>query len=309
MNNPKGISTVFNFAFGIYKALEARIDQNLVQKFGERDWATPIADLNFFPLRFEEAMRNQERYVTELFDWIFTSKEYTNYTLSISPLHLNYMACFVSQIADIPFEKARGYIQELMDDTSIPAVVTEHIKACSANNSIDAEVRYGKRVVWYALARHFKPKTIIETGIDKGLGSVAMCLALIKNWEEGSPGYYFGLDINPQAGYLIQKPFSEIGRVLVGDSIESIQKFPDPIDFLICDSDHTIGYETREYQTAESKLSPRALIISDTASYDGSLFDYARATGRDFLYCPEYAEKHWYPGDGVGVAWRRGIAR
>jgi predicted O-methyltransferase YrrM len=301
---PRPLSPIFNFAYGIFKSHQTRIEAELVQKYGEIDWRTPQSEINYFMLRFEEAMGLSRSYTMSLFDWIFSSREHTNYTLPVKPVCIEYMASFVANIAQIPFAQARGYIRELQEDTTIPQIVNQFVNAHPENVTIDSKVRYGKRLAWYALARAKKPKVIIETGIDKGLGSLVLTLAVINNKKEGVHGQYYGLDISPHAGFLLQGQFLEVGTILRGDSIETLQKIPYSIDMLLCDSDHTEGYELREYKTAEPKLSQDAVIISDTASYDGVLLEYANATNRKFLYCPEYTDNHWYPGDGIGIAYR-----
>ena len=51
--------------------------------------------------------------------------------------------------------------------------------------------------IWYLLARTMKPNLIIESGIDKGLGSLLhYCYAQFKNGEEKPLDYkYIGVDI------------------------------------------------------------------------------------------------------------------
>ena len=303
----KPLSPIFNYAYGIYKALQGRNDAELIAAYGEKDWQISQPQLDALPNRFVEAMAMQKSFSNSLFHWIFNSREDTNYTFPIRPINIDYMAAFVANIANIPLIQARTYIDELLQDQTIPTLVQQWVAANPNNTTTDTEVRYGKRLTWYALARALKPRTILETGIDKGLGSAVMCLALLKNKQESNgeiAGRYYGLDISPHTGVFLQAPFTEVGKILLGDSIESLKKFHEPIDFLICDSDHTPGYEMREYQTAEAKFSPNACIVSDTAIYDPALFEYAKGTGRNFLYCPEYSDNHWYPGDGIGVAWR-----
>ena len=69
-----------------------------------------------------------------------------------------------------------------------------------------------------------KPKIVVETGIDKGLGSVLLCSALLKNKEDGFEGRYYGTDINPKAGYLLSGKYLKVGEILFGDSITSLKK-------------------------------------------------------------------------------------
>ena len=70
-----------------------------------------------------------------------------------------------------------------------------------ANQS--AAMPFGRRLGWYAIARATKPKVIVETGVERGHGSVLLCSAILHNAIEGFPGRYFGTDIDPSAGWLL----------------------------------------------------------------------------------------------------------
>ena len=52
--------------------------------------------------------------------------------------------------------------------------------------------------------------------------SVLLCCALLENREEGYEGRFFGTDINPEAGYLLSGIYSGVGKIIYGDSIQSL---------------------------------------------------------------------------------------
>lgn len=162
---------------------------------------------------------------------------------------------------------------------------------------------YGRRLGWYALVRALKPRTVVETGVDKGLGSCVLAAGLLRNRAEGHPGRYLGTDINPQAGWMFQGAYREVGEILYGDSIESLQRLEGPIDLFINDSDHSSEYEEREYACIALKLSPTAVVLGDNALVTDKLYQFAVATGRRFLFFSEKPADHWYPGAGIGAAW------
>ena len=167
---------------------------------------------------------------------------------------------------------------------------------------MDSTARYGRRIAWYIILRALKPSVVVETGIDKGLGSLVLTAALKRNTDEGFPGYYYGTDINPEAGVLFDGVYREFGEVLYGDSIESLRKFSKPIGVFISDSDHSQAYEQKEYEIVSKLLLPQSIIVSDNAHGTTKLLEFARQTGREFLFIPEVPENHWYPGAGVGIA-------
>jgi hypothetical protein len=146
-----------------------------------------------------------------------------------------------------------------------------------------------------------KPRIVIETGVDKGLGSVLLCHGLLKNRSEGFEGLYFGTDINPEAGFLLSGKWAEVGKILYGDSIESLRTLVDPVDLFINDSEHSAEYELAEYREIEAKLSPVGIVLGDNSCSTDSLAVFARETGRRFLYFAEQPLDHWYPGSGIGL--------
>ncbi len=119
----------------------------------------------------------------------------------------------------------------------------------------------------------------------------------MRNQAEGHAGYYYGTDINPRAGYLFKTPYTDYGEILYGDSIESLQKFAQPIDLFINDSDHSATYEANEYGIIKGKLTENAIILGDNSQVTDELLRFALATDRNFL--------HWHRGSGIGVAFKK----
>jgi len=163
----------------------------------------------------------------------------------------------------------------------------------------DLDVRFGRRVGWYALIRALRPEHVVETGTDKGLGSVVMAAALLKN---GS-GRLTTIDINPASGYLIGGAYAQVTTALIADSVAAISSMDCGVGLFIHDSDHSAEHETSELLALESKLLPKALVLSDNAHATDSLMRWAFDTGRRFLFFEEHAERHWYRGGGIGAAW------
>lgn len=61
--------------------------------------------------------------------------------------------------------------------------------------------------------RATKPAVVVETGVDKGLGSCLLSAALTRNSEDEHPGYFYGTDINPKVGYLLQaEPLTSLAK-------------------------------------------------------------------------------------------------
>src|SRR5207248_9880418 len=62
-------------------------------------------------------------------------------------------------------------------------------------HNCDVEPRYGRRLGWYALTRATKPRVLVETGVDRGLGTAVLAAAMLRNAQEGAPGLVYATDI------------------------------------------------------------------------------------------------------------------
>jgi len=157
------------------------------------------------------------------------------------------------------------------------------------------------------MVRLLKPKVVIETGVDHGVGSCILSAALLRNAKEGRPGCYYGTEIRTEAGRLLRGAYAETGEILYGDSITILDAFPEKIDLFVNDSDHSGEYEYREYQTIARKLSDGAVILGDNSHVTDSLSRFASETGRRFVFFRETPKDHWYPGAGIGFAFNRSL--
>jgi hypothetical protein len=283
----------------------------MLYAFAERaencSYAAPDDQVRRFPDRLNLAFSYIEQQLSGVFDWLFASRETSNFTYHLHETNIEYLACFVGTVASIGREQAKGYIRELQNDTELKEHVLRVASSATHYIDIDKNFDFGRRLGWYAIARAMKPKLIVETGVEQGLGSLILTAALKRNAAEGSPGIYRGTDINPKAGYLFQGSSREFGEILYGDSIQSLQGLDQKIDLFINDSDHSADYEAREYDTVASKLSDRAIVLGDNAHVTDRLYRFASATGRKFLFFQEKPLNHWYPGAGIGAAYGREV--
>ncbi|MGH9865271.1 MAG: class I SAM-dependent methyltransferase [Candidatus Acidiferrales bacterium] len=212
------------------------------------------------------------------------------------------MAATLANNLDVPISSVLSYFSELEDDAELKKHVAQIIMQSALRFRADSEVRFGRRVAWYAIARILKPKVIVETGIDKGLGAIVLCAALLRNRDEGHPGEYFGTDIDRAAGELFAAPYTQVGSILYGDSISSLRVLDRSIDLFINDSDHSAEYEEREYETIAPKLSARAVLIGDNSHVTDKLLQFSVAHGRAFAFMSEVPLRHWYRGAGIGLS-------
>ena len=243
--------------------------------------------------------------LSNLIKWLFWSKEITNYSYDIEENNKKYLSSLIADILNVEFDTVMTYIREIEKDTELK----QHIEDVTANSSLsflaDKEVKYGRRVGWYAFARALKPNIIIETGVEKGLGACVLAAALKRNKEEGYEGKYFGTDNDITAGYLFSGDYADYGSILYGDSIESLTKFDGTIDLFINDSDHSEEYEADEYNTIANKLSEHAIVLGDNSHVTNKLLNFSLKTNRHFIFFQEKPSEHWHPGAGIGISFNR----
>jgi hypothetical protein len=241
--------------------------------------------------------------------WIFTSREESNFTYDLTEGNLLYLSHVIAAITGASVSQARACIDELRNDREL----AQHLEARTLESDFrsvaDRRIGYGRRLGWYALVRLTKPKVVVETGVDKGLGAAVLCAAVLRNREEGHEGKYYGTDIVPTAGWLLSGKYAAGGEILYGDSIESLTMLDETIDVFINDSDHSADYEAREYETILPKLADNGLILADNAHVTTKLAEFSRDHQRQFLFFQEQPRDHWYPGGGIGISYKSHVRR
>lgn len=257
------------------------------------------------PYRLYVALHYYRAPLVNALSWLFWSREYTNFTYDLEDDNKEYLASFVSAVTGVSFQQARSYIAELEGDEALKAHVKKLTSASDQRFTSDGQVRFGERLGWYALLRAKKPKVVVETGAFNGLGSCVMSSALMRNEKEGSKGFLYSMDINPSAGFLFKEPYSRYGKIIYGSSLDTLRNFSEKIDFFIHDSDHRPEYELQEYEAVRDSLAPDAMVLSDNSHATKKLLEFAQSTGRRFLYFQSKPKDHWYPGGGIGVAFKK----
>lgn len=234
--------------------------------------------------------------------WSFTSKEHYNHTYHLTPLNIQYLASYIAVISGHKVSEILGHIRELEQDEALRALLRERTLASPDRHNSDVEPRYGRRLGWYALVRATKPRVIVETGVDRGLGTAVLAAALLRNDREGFPGLVYATDIIPACGHLFAEPYKSYGRILLGDSVELLKKFPEPVDIFLHDSDHRPEYEWAEFLAIEPRLHANSIVMSDNSQQTSKMFEFAERIGKSFLYFQDQPRDHWWPGDGIGAA-------
>lgn len=254
-----------------------------------------------FPGRAKSVFRFDLKLLTTSARWLLKSREYTNFTYDLSPRNLKHLAHWVAAVTDASPLDCEKYILEVLTDKNLNRHVLEATLNSKRAGTADREIRIGRRAGWYAIIRTVKPLHVVETGTDKGLGSIVIAAALLQN----GTGKLTTIDINPSSGYLANMgKYASVCNFEIGDSLSILARITSPIDIFIHDSDHSPAHEAREYAMVENLLSEKAIVISDNAHATDELMNWSARRTWDFAFFAEIPLAHWYPGGGIGVAWR-----
>jgi len=251
--------------------------------------------------RFDFAMSYLRPQIDHARAWSRSRSEESNFLYDLTPasrLNLAHMIAVIFKVAPAGVETL---FAEIEGDAGFQRHVQDGMKRHLPGVG---HVGIGRRLGWYAATRILKPKIVVETGVDYGLGACVLCAALLRNAADGFPGRYIGLEIRREAGQLFTGPLAEFGRIDYGDSMETLAALDDVIDLFISDSDHSLDFEEREYQVLTPKLSAGAVILSDNSHFSPMLAKYSEREQRKFLFFREEPLRHWYPGAGIGFSYR-----
>ena len=240
----------------------------------------------------------------QILKWMFVSNEDTNYTYTLTEKNLDELSKLLEIIfPESSFKQNRKIIDEIVFDNELKKIIRDKLKTSNFSDFTDEKVQFSRRIGWYTIARILKPKIIVETGVDKGMGALVLCRALQKNKEEGFDGFYYGTEINVEAGYLFKGELAKFGEIIYGDSIKTLLDFTKKIDLFVNDSDHSADYEYREYLTIRTKLSKNAIILGDNSHETDKLLRFSVDNNRNFTFFKETPKDHWYPGAGIGISY------
>lgn len=234
--------------------------------------------------------------------WAWLDTEDSNFYYRLTDMNRDQLAQTVAAVTGAAPARVLDYFAELEGDDGLRAHIKRGI--ASACYGRDIQVEFGRRLGWYAFIRVLKPRVVVETGVDHGVGACVITSALMKNASEGHLGRYYGTELRPDAGQLLSGEYARFGQILYGDSIETLRTFDQAIDIFINDSDHSADYEYREYQTVLGKLSENSLVLGDNSHATDKLSRFSTDQGRSFIFFAEKPEGHWYPGAGIGISFR-----
>lgn len=257
----------------------------------------------FLGKRIVSACRLSMQGTIRFFKGALTSRETSTLTYELTSENESYLIFLVAEVTGKDIAIITGYFDEIKKNSKLCDFVINKIKGSPYRNKKDLRCDFGSRIAWYAIIRANKSKVVVENGVEMGLTALALCSAIAKNREEGFEGEYYGLDINPDAAYLLtNSPFASFAKLIINDSIDSLSRFENkPIDFYFSDGLRTYDYEKKEFAVLIDKANEQAVIVTNKANFSSALAEMALAKKKKFTYFQEQPLNHWYQGSGLGI--------
>lgn len=253
--------------------------------------------------RLYKAALTSFRYAKRAFYYAVTSKETATFTYKLTPENETYLMNLTAQIVKKDIRVIEEYFNELETNSELKQQIVENTNKSPFNYKKDKRCDFGNKLALYSIVRVLKPKVVVENGVELGFTAIVLCEAIRKNIDEGYPGNFIGLDINKDAGYLINvvpeyKSFSEMK---CGDAIESLKTIDSKIDFYFSDGLRSYQYEQSEFAVIENKITDNAIIITNKASFSKALLEFSQKLKKNFSFFKEDPLGHWYQGAGLGI--------
>jgi predicted O-methyltransferase YrrM len=147
------------------------------------------------------------------------------------------------------------------------------------------------RVLW-ALVRHLKPTTLVETGVARGISSAFILGALHKN----DHGHLWSIDLPPLSrpkgitGSAIPDEFRGRWTYVEGSSRRTLPALLaelGSIDMFLHDGLHTEDTMTFEFNNVWTYLTAGGVVVSDDTDFNPAFMNFAKRVGREPLLIAE----------------------
>lgn len=240
--------------------------------------------------------------IIQIFKLSVRSKELGTFTYHLTSINLEYLLQNVSIITKLPYSQIESYSEEIKSNDKLINYAKEKIRLSQFRTIKDLRCDFGSRIAYYCIVRALKSKIVVENGVELGYTGLILCAALLKNREEGYTGNYYGFDIDPAAGLLInESPYTDIGKIINGESLDTLAELNLPIDFYFSDGGRTPEYEKREFGILQSKIADKGIVVSNKLGFSDALSQLAIKLKRNHIYFKEEPSNHWYPGSQIGI--------
>ncbi|MFE2235784.1 class I SAM-dependent methyltransferase [Streptomyces sp. NPDC059442] len=264
--------------------------------------ASPLAPVAALPLRFATVARHNASVLRRSGSWLVRSRENACFTYDLTAVNRQHLAWFTATVTGRPVAELREYLDEVEADTALRAHMRGVLATGPRRRTCDHLVRYARRAAAYAVVRALRPDHVVEAGVHRGITSCLIAAALLRNGHGGLTA----VDFDPQSGELIRSgPYARVVDRVVDDSVAALGSArvrKGGIGLLALDTYVDARHETAELEAAQPALTDRAVVLSTTSHFLGSLASWSEREHRAFLHFREDPAEHWHPGEGYGAS-------
>jgi predicted O-methyltransferase YrrM len=232
------------------------------------------------------------------------SREMYNYSYHNTDVSIHRLATLLSNIEEVSTDAVLQYCREVSSDGELQDIYRNaRSREKMLRNLTDNELRVGRQLLYYCLARILKPRLVFEAGTAHGIGSLLILQALKLNEAEGYSGRLITVDLNPNAGKLLKHLPSGYGHLIdfrSGNSETVLADLAPGIDLFFHDTVNIASHETRHYELLREKLSASGVICT-TWGAAGTLAGFSRRNGRRYFEFTNEAQGHW-SSDTLGIS-------
>jgi hypothetical protein len=263
-----------------------------VQRLGRLRWVTKYRMLRGHGARLRD---RPLRYLA----YVLLDPEVESYTYELANEDdvLEAIATALSR----PREEIDRYAAEARDDPELGDRLSRRLRW-----RLDVKRRppLGKRLAWYVFARALKPRTLVETGTYRGLGSLVLLRALERNAREGHEGELISVDGAPSAGDIVAPELRARWRCVIGSTFEVLPAVVGSrsVEMLVQDTPHTKENEGFEFGLALAHATDRLLLIGSSSSRAATLERLAREHGAPYHRVAIEPRDHFCRPSGLGFA-------
>ena len=259
-----------------------------------------LNNIKFFISKFNLYLRYKKKKFFLGLKWIFFGREISNFSYEINNIDEILHTCQIITSSEI--HKLKNILNEInFENSDLKDFFSDNFF-----NNYEKKNIFGRRLLWYILVRSLKPNLVIESGVDKGLGSALMIYAQYKNTqEEKNKNFeYVGTDIIEKKNFLFNFKNSKFKmyKFIFEDTLKFLQNFKDKKKIIyISDAEHNYDFELKEFNLIKKNLIDNSVIISDNNS--GSLSSFSIKNNKKLIYFHEEPKNFWYGGGTSSVSY------
>jgi Methyltransferase domain len=230
--------------------------------------------------------------------FVLTDPEVENFSYEIE--NEEEMASFLADALGVSRNRIAAYMQEGHQDPELNQNLSRRVRwrwDCKSRLSL------GRRIGWYALVRALRPKTVVETGIHNGLGSLVLLRAIERNAVEGDTGELISFDIVKSSGWLVPKSLRRFWTPVFESTFTALDPVLEgkSVDLLVQDLGAGREAELHDYETVWKHGSDRLVLLAASAHLTTALRSFAAARGLDYRHFRDIPRDHVFPGGGAGI--------